>query len=109
MEINRRFEMLPITKTIGHLPDTLNLGAKTSANRIGDSMPEIRQNLSQKLAEYPYFLNHRLQARVAGPEKPRLEMANRPGNTAVSPKLLQALFNRLRARCLQMHFLQTLK
>ena len=40
MEINRLFEMLTIMKTIGHLPDTPNLGIKIFADGIGNPMPE---------------------------------------------------------------------
>jgi len=109
MEINCCLEMLPVTETISFLSDSFNLGVKTFAYSIGDPMPEVRQNLSQILAEHPCFLNHRFQARVRCPEKPRLEMANRPSYASVSPKITKALFDRPSTRRLQVHFLQTLK
>jgi len=43
MEINRYFEMLPIPKSIGHLPDSFDLGVKTFTHSIGYPLAKVRQ------------------------------------------------------------------
>lgn len=109
MEINSCFKILPITKSISLLPDCLDLGVKAFTDCIGDPMPKVRHDLSQILAEHSRLIDHWLKPRVCSPEKPRLEMAKRPGYTFVSPKITKTFFDRPSPRCLQMHPLQTLE
>jgi len=94
MEIERRLEMLSLTKSIGLLLDRLDLGIEPLTDGVGDLVTKIVQNLRQILAKHPGFLYHRSKARMSCPEKPRFKMTDRPAHPMISPQIAKALFDR---------------
>jgi hypothetical protein len=74
MEVNGCLKMIPISKSIGHLDDGLDLGINSFTDSIGDSIPKVRQHILKVTMERSSCLDNGFQSRMGCPEVPPLEM-----------------------------------
>ena len=109
MEVNGCLKMIPISKSIGHLDDGLDLGVKPLTDSIGDSMLKVRKHILKVAMERSSCLDDGLQSRMGCPEVPPLEMSRSPSFPGIVPEIPKTLFNRPGPSGFQVAGLQPLK
>src|SRR3989304_3113626 len=84
--------MIPISKSISHLDDGLDLGINPLTDSIGHSMPKVRKHILKVTMERSSCLDDGLQSRMGCPEVPPLEMRRSPSFPGIVPEVPETLF-----------------
>src|SRR4030066_1250601 len=101
--------MIPISKSISHLDDGLDLGINPLTDSIGHSMPKVRKHFLKVRMGGSSCLDDGLQSRMGCPEVPPLEMSRSPSFPGIVPEVPETLFNRPCPSGFQVAGLQPLK
>jgi len=93
MGIDSDFKVFSVTKAAGHFLDGLDSGINSFTYRIGDSMLQVGQNITQVFTKHPSHLLDRVQPGTNSPGIPGLKVFAGPAQRLVVPQLPKALFD----------------
>jgi hypothetical protein len=93
MEVDSNFKMFSVPKAAGHFLDGLDGRINSFTYRIGDSMLQVSQNITQVFTKHPSHLLDRVQPGTNSPGIPGLKVFGGPAQRLVVPQLLEALFD----------------
>ena len=86
MKIDGSFEVLPVPEPISHLLDGLDLRVKALADRIGDRVLKVGEDVVEVFVHHPGFFDNRLKAGVCRPEVPPFEVTMGPPAVCIASR-----------------------